>query len=467
VLVKVLGADPTPPGLRGNAAEALGRIRANPPLSVPALTDALRSPSIHVARMAVRALGEFGASAASAAPDIIAAVNAPRQVQAADPYPGWHDMSLRILRTDAAEALGKIATASLEVRRTLIKEAGKLDREDLPRENDPLSHVILGALGRSSSIDAVAPLRAALSSPHAVIRVEACIALDALGPVAAPALPELMRALDDEAPTVVQWASRAITELGPAAAPALPWFTSGWDELRDHELFTRIAQIGQIWASVGTSRLAETTLTKALEDARSFVREIAAEGFVRAGVFRPAALKIIFSRALAGDRAWRFYDRTNLGRLRAILDARLADLEPPTRERAVQVLNRLTAAESAVVEEEARYSMTHRFPNGLASMFFQPSRTLAFILRGGKVIDRFWAARSLGNLGKAAKEAAPDLIKALSDPSRSVRRISAEALGKIGVNTKEVRWALEHAREDPNEGVQRAAKQALERIKGG
>ena len=123
-------------------------------------------------------------------------------------------------------------------------------------------------------------------------------------------------------------------------------------------------------------------------------------------------------------------------------------------------------------------------------------KELVVTLKSEKVAERAAAARILGELGPAAKEAVPDLQAALGDADKDVRRCAARSLGDIGKASKPavaalgktlkdqdapVRQAaayalgrigdpaakryLEAAKKDTNEGVKRAAKDALKAIK--
>ncbi len=73
------------------------------------------------------------------------------------------------------------------------------------------------------------------------------------------------------------------------------------------------------------------------------------------------------------------------------------------------------------------------------------------------------AARSLGDIGRSAKAAVPALGKALQDKDATVRQAAAYALGRIG--DPAAKPFLEAAKKDSNEGVKRAAKDALKALK--
>lgn len=73
------------------------------------------------------------------------------------------------------------------------------------------------------------------------------------------------------------------------------------------------------------------------------------------------------------------------------------------------------------------------------------------------------AARSLGDIGRPAKAAVPSLGKALKDGDAAVRQAAAYALGRIG--DPAAKPFLEAAKKDTNDGVKRAAKDALKALK--
>ena len=73
------------------------------------------------------------------------------------------------------------------------------------------------------------------------------------------------------------------------------------------------------------------------------------------------------------------------------------------------------------------------------------------------------AAQALGNVGSAAQPAAAELSAALKDGQWQVRRAAAYALGRLG--TRDVEPALKAARKDKNDAVEKAAKASLDQIK--
>jgi HEAT repeat protein len=89
---------------------------------------------------------------------------------------------------------------------------------------------------------------------------------------------------------------------------------------------------------------------------------------------------------------------------------------------------------------------------------------LVVTLKSERVAERAAAARILGELGPAAKDAVPDLQAALGDPDKEVRRNAARSLGDIGKASKPAVAALGKALKDQDPQVRQAAAYALGRI---
>jgi HEAT repeat protein len=74
---------------------------------------------------------------------------------------------------------------------------------------------------------------------------------------------------------------------------------------------------------------------------------------------------------------------------------------------------------------------------------------------------------AIGTIGADAVWAVPTLVGLLSHATPQVRALAARTLGRIGPAAKEAKSALEAARRDPNVAVQNAAKDAVHRIEAG
>lgn len=88
---------------------------------------------------------------------------------------------------------------------------------------------------------------------------------------------------------------------------------------------------------------------------------------------------------------------------------------------------------------------------------------LAAVLGDGDRDVRRNAAQALGEIGPAAQPAAGELAAALKDGDWQVRRAAAYALGRLG--TREVEPALKHARKDKHDSVKKAARASLDQVK--
>jgi HEAT repeat protein len=82
----------------------------------------------------------------------------------------------------------------------------------------------------------VPALAEALGDPDLDLRVAAAMALESIGPDAAPAIPALVKALKDKEGIVRQRAVIALGRIGPAADSAIPALVEAgkWDPVRGH-----------------------------------------------------------------------------------------------------------------------------------------------------------------------------------------------------------------------------------------
>jgi HEAT repeat protein len=91
-------------------------------------------------------------------------------------------------------------------------------------------------------------------------------------------------------------------------------------------------------------------------------------------------------------------------------------------------------------------------------------RGLQISLKSEKAEERAASARILGEIGPAAKDAAPGLAEALKDADRNVRQNAAQALGYIGPGAKVAAPALIAALQDKDWQVRRPAAFALGKV---
>jgi HEAT repeat protein len=193
---------------RLHAITALGVIARAPRAAVPALTEALRSNDIvagvpipnlipdavdvHVAMAAAAALGKFGPAALGAVPELIKRLTDP----------------CASVREEAARALGNIGPAASAAVPALI-DALKGDGSREP------SNSAIEALAQINAETAVSVLIEVLRHPDLDRRWTAAAALGALGPQAAAAIPDLLRARIDSNPDLREAIDQAIESISP------------------------------------------------------------------------------------------------------------------------------------------------------------------------------------------------------------------------------------------------------------
>lgn len=323
---------------------------------------------------------------------------------------------------------------------------------------------------RPPTARAVATLGPRLRGPHtATRRGVAAVLASAAGPEAAPLMPLLTEALQDEDAEVrrdVAWAfcrvgeavGGALTMLrlrvddedlqvrrasaaalawvaGPEAADVLPVLSEG---LADPSPESRR---GTAWALQGLgseARPAYPDLIRLLADADPTVRHTAAA-------------------TLAAGLGLRPEDPAEL--LRELL----RDEEPAIRRAAITVLrsNFPTAFEAIPLLMDLLHDddeETRQLAAGAAAHLIGPDAVggapvLRDALRGSDALTRRNAAWALFRLGEAAADAVPELREALEDGDPGVRRAVAAALARIaGPDAEDVVPVLAEALEDaPNE----------------
>jgi HEAT repeat protein/lysophospholipase L1-like esterase len=181
------------PGVRMASARALGEIGARG--SAPQLFEALHDPSESVRAAAASALNRIGPTADDV-PALSAALASPD----------------RYVAGFAAWSLGNIGAAAEPAVPQLVKALAR----------DELNAVVAGALARigPAAGAAVPELVRALGSEDDARRFRAARTLGRIGPPAAAAVGPLTTALGDSSSVVRSHAARALGRIGPAAKPA-------------------------------------------------------------------------------------------------------------------------------------------------------------------------------------------------------------------------------------------------------
>jgi|GEM_PF-496803 len=251
-----------------------------------------------------------------------------------------------------------------------------------------------------------------LESPDAKVRREAAYQLSRPGVASKVAVPQLIRALEDEQQQVWFGAITALANLKGDAEAALPALMN---ELEAWQPFRRDRQ--------GTQALYRTALALGSIGAPAvpaLSNALASEKWhVRAG----AAWALGFAGNTASSVALR-------------LAAALADERPEVREAAAETLAMLG---SAALESLSETLGNSEDPKARAA-----------------------AALALGRLGKAGAPAAPALSKAVAGEKDTAARTEAlVAYSRVASSAPELVPVLLQAWEDPEEPVRRAAHSAL------
>jgi HEAT repeat protein len=274
-------------------------------------------------------------------------------------------------RANAARDLMKIGPGAAVHAPRLVKEF----REEDPAIRQVVTNAVSG-IGKA----AVPTLQQALADDHPLVRRQACIALMKIGPDSKPALEALGQlATKDRDKEIRGFALAALTKIDPETSAILPYLKQ---TLKDEEASVRLASLLALEEPARKVETMVPVLAAALKDPDTKVRITTASILARLGPTAKAALPA--------------------------LNAALADPEPEVRVSVASVLVDLDPA--------------------------QTDKVLALLLKDLASSDekvRRAAAYVLGQVGAAARSAAPELQKALKDPSADVRQAAAVALDKI------------------------------------
>jgi len=191
--------------------------------------------------------------------------------------------------------------------------------------------------------DALPALIEALSDERPEVRAEVCNVLSNFGAAAQPALPWLIRLVDDPFEAVSSRAIRAIGSLTYAAAPAVDCLIAAtlFDGRRGDAALRAIAQLGPT-ASAATPRLATMLMDQSLPNYR---REMALAALIEISPYDPPVFDALERGATCDLETARRRIASELGRFHAD--------EP----RQVRLLMSLLGDDSAEVRLAAAYSL--------------------------------------------------------------------------------------------------------------
>ncbi len=368
---------------RANAARALGAMGAAAKPAVPELTALLADEDATVRRQAVQAL-----HAIKPGPDVMIPLFT-KAMQDSDP-----GVQLRVLRS-LAEA-GEAAVPGLI-------EALK---------NDDVAYwacVVLRDIGPAAKA-AVPALTERLKAPQEEIRMQAVLALGAMGEAAQPAVPEIAATLSDQ--HMAAASTFVLGELGAIPADAEEVIRAN-AKSEDSALRTV-----SLWALARVHpedkevrREATKELVTRLKDENPHVRSIAARGLAAL----PPAPEIEMS---IWEEALKDADPATV---RMALDA-VASIGAPAVPQLVEVLEKYDGLHVEVV-----YILGQMGPEAAAA-----TDALAKLVMAEDLHLATEAILALGKIGPGAKDAVPALCAALEEDDETNAHAIIFALGSIG-----------------------------------
>ncbi|MHB8970875.1 MAG: HEAT repeat domain-containing protein [Pirellulaceae bacterium] len=416
-LIKALKADDAE--LQRNAALALAQMGEAAAPAVTALAENLTAKDSKVRAYSAHALGEIGPAARAATEALIAAF------------------------TDADPTVRRVARHALHA-------------VDPPKEVAlPLFVKMLTTASPADAAAAVATLAEAGESavPNLMLALDdkdaaywACLALSEIGPKAAPAVPKLGALLDSEEPEVRLQALVALAAIGAASRPLADKIAVRLNE--DAEPGVRYAAAYAL-GTTGDKAIAMPALTKAMEHQDEFLRAAAAWAWIRLvdnekTPLLDKAVKIVVDAMISND-----------ARVRDLATRALADPDVP--------IEQLRPAFRKVLQGIRDPAKLMEVVDALASL---GPRVVPLCVKSleEKGPLRYYALQLLIKVSPDAAPAIPALAMTLADPQPDLRRESLFALGAIGAAAAKVTDKIVERLADEEAEVRHAACYALGKI---
>lgn len=494
--------------VRRKAAYALGRINADPdsvvadligalndaseevrqaaseslpkmgPAAVTPLRKALQDPSEKMRDTAARTLGALGAAAEPAIPELKALLLDPEKKTAdaaADALAGIGKAALPALTAGAA-------SDSLGVRSLALRSLHKIGVPAVTTLVDLLGakHVdvrqqvaaVLGSMQVNDKV-VVIGLGFALKDPDAQVRRNALQSLQQMGTGAKLAEPYISAAIVDIDPQVRLQAFHALSNLGVDPRPGLK------KALSHKDAAVRITTAALMTALNLEIELAQPALVEGLKEKDGALKMQAAYALAQRGLQADVVLPIFIAGlgsevASVRRQAAEAIARYGAAASKATPDllAALDDADGSVRSQALQTLRHVGADPNALFPAMVKLLRKKEDPlhGQAAQVLFQigpgaVGKITALLKEEEAPAIRLTCLQTLAMIGPPAKEAVPELTKALADPAPQARMAAARALGNIGPGAKSAVDALQKAEKDADANVQRIAQAALAQIR--
>lgn len=515
--------DHAPLVVRHEAVLALGEIGSAAEEAVPALVRLLQGDSVILKHSALQTLRQIGPAAKSAWPQIerflasedrllsVPAAAACLTIEGAASPQG--PQAIRILvealgderahiRTDAAQALAGVGAAAVEPlsrvlrSRTATNTTRIVACEALARigPEAQMATPALLALGTSPNAEVLVAVAEALATvgvedPMALtllsqlakhseprVRVAAVSALGAFGEKASAHVGLLTELLRDEQVLVRQAAAEALALLGPAAREAVPALDAaladaqGTVTIRAAEA---LAQIGSAAVPAVVKRLREASYAPlALEILRrmgpeatsataELVRLLAEPGMLPLQEICLTLSAIHPDPQMAGPALIKLARDAAESTVRAAAIYALGRIED---RQALNVVTQAVESDDPLVRLAATWALVQLDPQNPDYVKNAVPRLTAALERPEPRI-RLQAARTLGQLGAAARAAIPALQKRVAeDPELEVRIAAAAALAESGADAAPCVPCLLELFNEPHADARRTVLYALGRI---
>lgn len=414
--------------LRNSALRALGMMGEK---AVPPLTEVLDNKSARARLGAAKALGEMGPAAREAVPKLRAAL--------ADKDP---EVQLQAVIT--LGRLGRTAgPAALELAEVLA-DAKRIDGHRLMAARS------LGLIGPEAR-KAVPALNATLEDANQVLRAEAALALYFVEPGHKKPAATLSAILaNPEAKPLDRYmAAFALSQMGTdAVRTALPGLGAAVQTPQGAHRVLCVQAIRRL----GTGGKEEAkTLKPLLKDMDPLLAQEAAITLVQIGQADADALALLTNLVKQPTSVFRLEVRDCVLQLGPRAKDVLPALEARWRDPSASPLERVRVAALMIALDESRKAAVR---DGLRE-----------IRRGS---DRYDAAEAALVAGRAdpKEDVVPELIESLGDASPFIRQAAADSLGQLGAAARRAAPNLEQALKDTDPQVRLQAARALWRVSG-
>lgn len=394
-------------------------------------------------------------------------------------------VSLRLLRDPEETVRRRVLEAIARVKppmREVIPAVADVLANDADSSVRSFAAGALGILDKEGT-KAVPKLIRALSDENPDVRATAAGAIGSIGPAARAAVAALDASLSDDG---VCWVHEtidmarqrpvryamvdALGKIGPAAAATLPKLKKVLQSDGDAEV--RAAAAVAMLRIEPTQKKAQAAIVRIIE--ASEAADTNAQTTALCGVAALGASAAWATKAIKD--VLRDAERSEIRTVAAMALVRVAP-----RDEVVPLLVEQMQEEKRKGDQQREsdkdYSDDHLVRESIAEELgeFGPGAARATAALAAVVADvnddlgvRLSAAAAIERIGPAARDAVPQLTKALSDKTRLVRCSAAAALGAIGSAAKRaIPKLVELSKSDPNEETRCAARMAAEQIVGG